>query len=162
MDAANRNDLLALVRARRWASLATLGADGAPLASSVACALSPDARGFLLHLSRLAEHTRNLLERPPAALVISEADGGEGDPQTLARLSVQGRVRLLQKGAPGYSAARAAYLARLPHAEPRFEFSDFELFLLEVGRGHFVGGFARAFPLDSAALGAVLKDCLGT
>ena len=57
--------------------------------------------------------------------------------------------------------ARQAYVARLPHSEPRFEFSDFELFLLSAVRGQYVGGFARAFTLDADGIGDILRDCLG-
>lgn len=160
MDADNRHHLVALIRAQRWGALATVGGDGAPLASSVAFVLAPGARGFLLHLSRLAEHTRNLLERPAASLVIGEPDGGDGDPQTLARFSVQGQAKVLEPGSSGYAALRAAYIARLPAAGERFGFSDFELFVLAPSRGHFVGGFARAFPLDADDVIAVLGECL--
>ncbi|HSS65753.1 MAG TPA: pyridoxamine 5'-phosphate oxidase family protein [Gammaproteobacteria bacterium] len=160
MDADDRQHLVSLVRTQRWASLATVGEDGMPLASSVAFALAPGGRGFLLHLSRLAGHTRNLLQRPDASLVIGEPDPGEGDPQALARFSVQGRVERLQPDSPAFSEARTAYIARLPDSEQRFGFSDFELFLLAPARGHFVGGFARAFQLDTKAVASVLRECL--
>lgn len=160
MDAENRRDLVTLVRAQRWGALASIGDDGMPLATSVAYTLSPDARGFLLHLSRLAEHTRNLLKRADASLVVSEPDRGGGDPQTLARLSVQGAVERLQPDSPDYPRARSAYIARLPDSEQRFGFSDFELFLLVPVRGHFVGGFARAYPLDAKAVASVLEESL--
>ncbi len=161
MDAENRRDLMTLLRAQRWGALATVGSDGMPLASSVAYTLSPDSSGFLLHLSRLAEHTRNLLQRPGASLVVGEPDRGDGDPQTLARFSVQGQAARLPPDTPAFSTARAAYIARLPDSEQRFGFSDFELFLLAPDRGHFVGGFARAFPLDADGVASVLKECLG-
>jgi len=161
MDAGNRRILVTLLRAQRWAALASVDNDGMPLASSVAYVLSPDARGFLLHLSRLAEHTRNLLRRPCASLVIGAPDRGDGDPQILARCSFQGQTARLQSDSPGFSGARAAYVARLPDSEQRFSFSDFELFLLEPARGHFVGGFARAFALDAAAVASVLEECVG-
>ncbi len=160
MDADNRRDLVSLVKQQRWGALASIGDDGLPLASSVAYALAPDARGFLLHLSRLAEHTRNLLKRPQASLVISLPDHGDGDPQTLARVSVQGQVERLQPDQTEYAQARGAYVARLPDADQRFGFSDFELFLFAPSRGHFVGGFARAFPLDADGVASVLKECL--
>lgn len=160
MDADSRLDLVSLVQTQRWGALATVGDDGQPLASSVAYALAPGARGFLLHLSRLAEHTRNVLKRPGASLVIGEPDHGDGDPQTLARFSIQGLAERLQPDAPAYADARAAYTARLPDSEQRFGFADFELFLLAPVRAHYVGGFARAFALDADAVVSVLKECL--
>ncbi len=160
MDADNRRDLVTLLRGQRWAALASVGGDGAPLASSVAYALHPEGQGFVLHLSRLAEHTRNLLQRTQASLVIGEPDPGEGDPQTLARFSVQGEAKRLLPETPAFASARAAYVARLPDAEERFEFTDFELFLLTPVRGQFVGGFARAFRLDANGVASVLKECV--
>jgi putative heme iron utilization protein len=161
MDADNRGDLVNLLRTQRWAALATVDNNGMPLASSVAYALATDARGFLLHLSRLAEHTRSRLQRPEAALVVGAPDRGDGDPQTLARCSIQGQAVRIDHDSPAYSGARAAYIARLPDSEQRFGFSDFEMFLLEPSRGQFVGGFARAFGLDAAAVASVLEECLG-
>ncbi len=160
MDAGHQRHLVSLVCAQRWAALATLCEDGAPLASSVAYAISSGADGFLLHLSRLAEHTRNLLERPAAGLVIGKPDGGAGDPQTLPRFSIQGTATPRPADSSGYKSARQAYVARLPHSEPRFEFSDFDLFLLNPLRGQYVGGFARAFTLDAEGIGDILRDCL--
>jgi putative heme iron utilization protein len=160
VDSGNQRKLVSLVRAQRWAALATLCEDGAPLASSVAYAISPGADGFLLHLSRLAEHTRNLLERPATGLVIGKPDGGGGDPQTLPRFSIQGTATPCPADASAYKSARQAYVARLPHSEPRFEFSDFELFFLNPLRAQYVGGFARAFTLDADGIGRILRDCL--
>lgn len=54
-----------LIRSQRWAALATLK-QGAPFASLVAYAPEPDFSGFVLHLSRLAPHTQNLLGDPHA------------------------------------------------------------------------------------------------
>ena len=65
METTEREKLARLIRGGRWAALATYG-DGAPLASMAAYACEPGFAGFLLHLSRLSAHTRNLLRpRPP-------------------------------------------------------------------------------------------------
>lgn len=159
LDAGNREGLVSLIRDHRWGALATLTDDGEPLASSVAFALAPEQDGFLLHLSRLAEHTRNLLSRPVAGLLIGEADPGGGDPQILRRLSVQSTVTALGADDAAYAAARDIYTSRFPHAEPRFGFADFDLFFLKPTRAHYVGGFARAFAVDADTLAAVLREC---
>jgi putative heme iron utilization protein len=159
LDAGSREALISLIREHRWGALATLTDDGEPLASGVAYALSPETDGFLLHLSRLAEHTRNLLSRPVAGLLIGEADPGGGDPQTLRRLSVHSTVTTLEADDPAYAAAREVYISRFPQSEPRFGFADFELFFLKPTRAHYVGGFARAFALDADTLAAVLRAC---
>jgi putative heme iron utilization protein len=144
-----------LLRVQRWGALATLEADGAPYASAVAFAAEPEFAGFLLHLSRLAPHTGNLLADPRASLVVSDMDTGTGDPQTLPRVSLMGKVEIINREAAGFAAAKACYLSRLPTAEPLFEFPDFLLFRLVPSEARFVGGFARARRLDAAALRAL-------
>ncbi len=152
--------LVELVHTQRWAALATLDPDGQPFASMVAYAVNPEG-GLLLHLSRLAAHTRHLEARPRVALVISEADCGHGDPQTLARVTLQGEVRRVDPEAADYATDRAAYLARLPDAEPLFSFGDFALFCITPTAARLVGGFAQAFSYPAGELGALAKGPSG-
>lgn len=142
-----------LIRAERWAALATLS-EGAPFGSLVAYAPEPDLAGFVLHLSRLAPHTHNLLSDPRASLAICEPDSGGEDPHTIARLSVQGVVEVVSPETLEYAAARDLYLQRLPEAERLFGFSDFVLFRLVPKEVRYVGGFARALSLSAAELRA--------
>jgi putative heme iron utilization protein len=152
MDIAEREKLARLIRDGRWAALATYG-DGMPLASMVAYACEPDFAGFLLHLSRLSAHTRNLLASPFASIAISEADAAEvGNPQTLARVSIQGEARPLAKDAPGYAEAKALYEKRFPDSSSLFGFADFELFRLVPREARFVAGFAMAYTVPAAEL----------
>lgn len=145
------NAVAALVRGQRWAALATVDEDGAPHASMVAYAPEADLAGLLLHLSRLARHTRYLLAQPQASLVISAPDTSTGDPQTLPRVAVDGLISAISPDDPAYAAARSCYLARLPDAEPRFDFADFMLLRFEPQNARYVGGFARAHSLGRQA-----------
>ena len=133
-----------LLGAQRWAALASLGADGRPEASMVAYAMNDSLSEAYLHLSMLAGHTRNLLHEPRASLVVSACDDGVMDPQQLARVSLSGQVSVIEPGSEGYEKARQSYLARLPDAEPLFDFADFRLFLFHIAKLRFVGGFAQA------------------
>ncbi|MGE5285481.1 MAG: HugZ family protein [Actinomycetota bacterium] len=152
MEATERKILARLIRGGRWAALATVG-DGAPLASMVAYACEPGFAGFLLHLSRLSEHTRNLLATPSASIAISEPDTAKVDnPQTLARISIQGEVRPLPKQSPGYAEAKALYEKRFPESSPLFGFEDFLLFRLLPKESRFVAGFARAYTVSGEEL----------
>lgn len=153
--------LVRLLREQRWAALATTQDDGAPYVSFVAYAIERDIGGVVLYLSRLAAHTGYLLARPRAALGISLPDGGVGDPQTLPRVTVEGQVTPLQRGAPGYDAAREAYLARLPTAERLFGFGDFVLLRLEIETLRYVGGFARARTVSGARLRQWSQEATG-
>jgi len=144
--------LRALLAEKRWAALATLGREGTPEGSMVAYAMSEDGGELYLHLSELASHTRNLQQQPQASLVISENDGGHGDPQQLARASLFGRVERLSPDHPGYPGARQCYLAQLPDAEPLFGFADFHLYRMTVDKLRFVGGFGQASSFTPEAL----------
>ncbi len=155
MQAIPRDELLAgctsLIRQQRWAALATVDDTGAAAASMVAYALYGE--GLLLHLSRLAAHTRHLLARPTCSLVISESDTGENaDPQTLARVSLSGGVVPLEPEGREFGSARLAYLRRLPEAEMRFGFADFLLFRFTPEQSRYVGGFAKAVTFSAAEL----------
>jgi len=141
-----------LISDQRWAALATTGSDEHPLASMVAYAREPATTNLLLHLSRLARHTRNLAEHPTASLVVCAPDTGAVDPQTLARISLFGRVSVVHADAPDHAALRMLYVSRLPASEPRFEFGDFTLYRFAAVRARYVGGFGRAHTFDAARL----------
>ena len=157
LTALDRRTVSSLLRGQRWAALATIEDDGTPHASMVAYAASRDLDAFLMHLSRLARHTRNLLRNPAASLVISEPDRGGDDPQTLRRLTLHGHARAVPAGDAAYRELRAAYLVHLPRAAPRFDFPDFALFRFEPSSGLYVAGFGRALSLDAAALHAAAR-----
>ena len=148
--------MLALIRDRRWAALATQGPDG-PDASWIAYVPEPDCSGFLLHLSTLSAHTRNLLAHPRAGLTISEPERDDEDPQTLARVTIQGEIATIPRDHPDYPSAALCYQERLPASVPRFEFGDFLLLRLIPVRVRFIGGFARAYTLDYDGLRAAAQ-----
>jgi putative heme iron utilization protein len=145
-----------LIRSRRWAALATQSPEG-PEASWVAYVPEANFDGFLLHLSTLAAHTRNLLADPRVGLAISEPERDSEDPQTLARVMIQGRVAIIAKDSPDYLEMSRRYQEQLPDSTPRFEFGDFLLLRLTPARIRFVGGFARAYTLDDTALRAAAQ-----
>lgn len=153
MKSKEKGELARLIRGQRWAALATLK-NGAPSASMVAYVAEPDFSGFLLHLSRLSTHTQNMLACPRASLVISEADTGEGNPQTLARISINGIVKEIPRDESEYGYARGLYVERLPNSEMLFGFGDFILFRLIPEEARYVGGFARAVSFTTSQLRA--------
>jgi hypothetical protein len=148
-----QRQLAMLLRGQRWAALAT-ARDNEPLATWVAVAPEDDLGGFLLHLSRLALHTRYLEANPRASLSFTKPDGGTGDPQELARVSLQGYVETLRRDTAGYATARERYLARFPDAAPMFEFTDFALVRFVTVTARYVPGFGRVHRLAPAELHA--------
>jgi len=139
-----------MVFKNRWGALATAH-DNLPLASYAAYVAEEDG-GFLIHVSRLARHTVNLLENSHASLAISEADSGDGDPQRLARVTLQGAVIEVPRDSESYPQARAQYLKALPDAQQLFGFADFILFRFVVEQVRFVAGFGKSYTLSSETL----------
>jgi heme iron utilization protein len=151
MNAEELATIAVLIRSQRVAALGTLRNDG-PFASMVAYAAEPNFGGLLLHLSRLAAHTRQLLAAPQSSLLICEPDDGRDDVQTLARITLAGIATPLPAASAEYPTARACYLARLPAATQLFDFPDFALFRFVPSEARYIGGFARAYTLTPEQL----------
>jgi putative heme iron utilization protein len=134
-----------LARRRDRAALATIqrgeGLDGAPYASLVLIALDLDASP-LLHLSDLAQHTKNLNSDARASLLFDSAAPG---PDLLAapRLTLLGDIRPAEDGR-----ALSRFMARHPSNLPYAGFRDFKLYRMTVTRGHLVAGFGRIEWID--------------
>lgn len=151
----DKRRLAALLRTSRWAALAT-ARDGEPLSTWVAVAAEEDLGGFLLHLSRLALHTRYLEANPQASLGFTEPDADPSrDPQTLARVSLQGRVTWIERDSGEYESARARYLERLPHAAVQFGLGDFILARFVPATVRYVPGFGRVHRVSPEELCAL-------
>lgn len=137
-----------LLRAGRSASLATLGADGAPFVSLVNVATMPDGSPILL-MSRLAAHTRHVERDDRVSLLIAEA--GEGDPLSHPRLTISGQARRADEAATR-AALRTRFLARHPQSALYADFADFSFWRVEVSLAHVNGGFARTGNFNAAAI----------
>ncbi len=148
-----------LLRQQKVAALATLHR-GEPAVSMVPFVLLPECGSALVHVSRLATHSKDMLEHPAVALLFmaeAQADSQADDnPLARPRLSLKGRALPCPVDSPRYAAARAAYLERLPEAQELFSFPDFSLFLIEPLSARFVAGFGRAYALTAERWRAVL------
>lgn len=148
--------LRGLLRAQEVAALGTLHA-GRPYVSMVPFAMLADG-GFVIHVSELAAHTRDMRAQPEVSLLVIAPPAPDVPAQALARATIQGRAAEKAAGTPGHADARAAYLARFPQSAPLFGFGDFSLFVIEPETVRFVGGFARATTISAATLAGVLAD----
>jgi len=141
-----------LLRCGLTASLATVGAEGAPFVSLVAYANRMDGAPLFL-FSGLSAHTKNLARDPHFALMIAEPAKEAGDPMDSARVTLSGRIA--RSDAPG---DRARFLRRHASAELYAGLPDFKIHAGEIADVHLVGGFARARGL---AVRDVLLDIAG-
>ena len=85
---------------------------------------------FVVLVSTLSAHTKEMLEDPNVALMIMEPESDTKPPHTLARVSMQGRAEPISQDDRRFGAARAAYTARFPDMVGLFELSDFTLFAI--------------------------------
>jgi heme oxygenase (biliverdin-IX-beta and delta-forming) len=131
-----------LVHGRMIAALGTLH-DGAPFVSMVPYAVARDGT-FILHVSRLAAHTRDMLDHPDVSMLVTESEAAGKMPQALARVTVQGRAQMLERDSQKHTDAREVYLSRFPDAASLFEFSDFNIFIIEPVSARLIAGFGKA------------------
>ena len=145
----------ALVARTMTASLGTLH-EGAPSVTMVPFALLPDPFAFVVLVSGLASHTRDMLADRRVGLLVVEAEGGATPAHALARVALQGSADPLDADDPRYAAARACYAQRFPAMTGLFDLGDFRLFAIEPAAVRVVLGFAQATSLTPATLAAAL------
>jgi heme iron utilization protein len=142
MDRELTSILRQLLHGRMTAALGTLH-QGTPFVSMVPYAVAKDG-SFILHVSGLASHTKDMLDNPNVSLLITESEASGKMPQALARVTVQGRASMLERDSEKNADARKVYLARFPDAAPLFEFSDFKIFIITPVSARIIAGFGQA------------------
>jgi len=157
MEAEFEKKLADMIRSNRMAGLGTLR-EGAPLVSMIAYLPEDDFSAFYIHVSQLAQHTQAMLADARVGLLISEADDGRTDPQTLARISILGTAERIGTDNTAYFSIRSRYISRFPQSAPLFGFGDFGLWRIVPQSARFVAGFAQAYNLTLDALKRVAKS----
>ncbi|UCG98793.1 MAG: pyridoxamine 5'-phosphate oxidase family protein [Burkholderiales bacterium] len=145
-----------LLRRQTLAALGTLHR-GEPYVSMVPFALDEATPEFLIHVSSLSPHTRDMLEHRRVSLLVVAPDDG-GAPQARARATIQGDAAPLDAGSPRHASARALYLRRFPQAAEIFALPDFSLFAIRPDSVRFIGGFAQAVGLTPELFARALGE----
>lgn len=140
MSSSNPNDLVlrarTLVREGRHAVLSTLAEDGTPFGSLVAYAYDDELHPYLF-VSRLAEHTKNLVRDARASLLVQ--DTRDGDPLAGARATLIGTF---EKASEAERAALVErFVERHPEAAIYAKFPDFSVYRLSVRAVRVIEGF---------------------
>jgi putative heme iron utilization protein len=140
-------------------SLAALGTlhRGEPFVSMVPYAILPEGGGFLVHVSGLASHTKDMLEHPRVSLMVVADETRGMPPQARPRVTVQADAEPIARSSADHAAARATYLARFPDAAQMFELGDFSLFRIRTLSARFIAGFGQAVTLTPDAFSAALR-----
>ncbi len=144
-----------LIHGRMIAALGTLH-EGVPFVSMVPYAAAKDG-SLILHVSQLAAHTQDMLNNPNVSLLITESAAAGKMPQALARVTVQGRAKMLDRDSQEHTDAREIYLSRFPDAASLFEFVDFNIFIIEPVSARVIAGFGQAVTISAEDLAAALS-----
>lgn len=127
-----------LGRCRQGALATLMTGSGDPYCSLVNVASLPDGAPILL-ISRLALHTRNILQDARVSLMLDER--APGDPLEGARIMLAGTAVEAQGEARALAERR--YLAAHPSAAAFAGFPDFSYFTIAPQDVHLVAGFGR-------------------
>ncbi len=146
-----------LLNSQRTASLGTLNAQGGPFVSMVPFAIEPSAACLVIHVSLLAPHTRNLLSNPAVSVMVMQPEAAGEPVHALPRVSMDCTAARLPPASPSWLAARQAYLARFPEAEPMTQLGDFSFVAIYPMAARQVAGFGTARPMEANELAEVLR-----
>jgi putative heme iron utilization protein len=143
-----------LLRRSRQGALATLMAESHdPYCSLVNVASFADGSPILL-ISRLAVHTKNILDDGRVSLMLDEH--AAGDPLEGARIMLAGKAE--QASGDDVAALRRRYLNAHPSAEAFVDFKDFSFFRIKPAGLHLVAGFGRIMDLTPGQFMTDISD----
>jgi len=143
-----------LLRRSRQGALATLMAgSGDPYCSLANVASFADGSPILL-ISRLAVHTKNILDDSRVSLMLDER--ADGDPLEGARIMLAGKAE--EASGDDVAVLRRRYLNAHPSAEAFVDFKDFSFFRIKPAGLHLVAGFGRIIDLKPAQFLTDISD----
>jgi putative heme iron utilization protein len=148
--------LRSLVVTQRIGSLGTLH-HAEPYVSMVPFALLPDAAAFIIHVSGLSPHTRDMLQHPAVSLMVVAPERDEVPPQAVARITVQGEAAQLTRDTDAHASAQRAYVSRFPDSLMMFDLPDFSLFAIRPRSIRLIAGFAQAMTLTPDTFARAVK-----
>jgi hypothetical protein len=142
--------LRALLTERRVLALSVI-VDDEPVIGLLPFTVADDWHALIVHASRLARHTRGLVEGAAFDALVHQLDTADVDPLQIKRVTLRGHVRTIP-GEAAQAGARFTYLTRFPEAESITELGDFAFYRLEVEAGRLVTGFAGAVNVTGETL----------
>jgi heme oxygenase (biliverdin-IX-beta and delta-forming) len=143
-----------LLRRSRQGALATLmTGSGDPYCSLVNVASFADGSPILL-ISRLAIHTKNILDDSRVSLMLDER--AAGDPLEGARIMLAGKAE--EARGDDVAVLRRRYLNVHPSAEAFVDFKDFSFFRIRPAGLHLVAGFGRIIDLKPGQFMTDISD----
>lgn len=155
MNPALAKSLRDLLQTQQTASLGTLH-KGQPYVSMAPFAILPSGEGFVIHVSQLATHTKDMILNPQVSLMVVALPTPDIPAQATARVTIQGKAVHCTDSTRDHAEAKAAYLSRFPQSADMFNFADFSLFIIQPSAIRYVGGFSQATTLTPEVLAQTL------
>ena len=136
-----------LLRQRTFGVLATHSQDlpGYPFGSITPYVLDRAGQPLIL-ISTLAQHTKNIAKDNHVSLTVW--DDTVGDPQSVGRLTWIADAQKVTDTAD----AQARYISYMPSAAGHFQAHDFALYVLDLKRARYIGGFGAIFWVERDAM----------
>lgn len=151
-------ELLTMLCARSTAALGTLTDSGEVALSMVPYAIDMAGGTFVILISGLAAHTRQLQAHPRASLLVCDSEDQADNVHALARVSLDVEADWPIVDSEDAQAASAIYLARHPAAELLTQLPDFRWVRLRPLQARHVAGFGAARTLDQSRLSALIQN----
>ncbi len=129
--------------------------DDEPVAGLLPFLAEADLQSVVVHVSRLARHTRGLGPGAACSLAIHEPDRPELDPMALPRFLSSGHVEAV--GDETRPALAARWLERFASARSTLPLGDFEFRRLRLESGRLITGFAQAQGVGPESLAAAAR-----
>jgi putative heme iron utilization protein len=142
-----------LGRSRQGALATLMTGSGDPYCSLVNVASFADGSPILL-ISRLAIHTKNILDDSRVSLMLDER--AAGDPLEGARIMLAGKAE--EASGDDVAVLRRRYLNVHPSAEAFVDFKDFSFFRIRPAGLHLVAGFGRIIDLKPGQFMTDISD----
>jgi len=136
----------ALLQSTQIAFLSTMGKKSPETSMCPYAVLNSD---IVLHLSGLAQHSKNIQTHQQVGLMICTPETKASSPLALPRISFTGTIKQVEESEQ--EPCQEAYLNHIPDAQPLFAFPDFKIYRIQVAEIKWVGGFgkARKIPLET-------------
>jgi heme oxygenase (biliverdin-IX-beta and delta-forming) len=134
-----------LIAEARFGALAVLEPEtGMPLVSRIAIGI--DRSGCVVSLaSDLSFHSKALKADARCSMLVGEP--GKGDPLAHPRVTLIGRLEMVDRDQATKDGLRETWLKIQPKAQLYIDFADFNFYRLALERAHLNGGFGKAYVL---------------
>src|SRR5947207_6724589 len=123
-------------------STISLDVPGYPFGSVTPCCADRQCRP-VIYISRIAQHTRNILADSRVSLTVFDSSGDSDDVQARGRVTCIADARPL--GAQEEEDVRERYFRYFPSARQYAQTHDFEFYWLDLIRVRFIGGFGQIY-----------------